>query len=361
MPDPFEFEVTLLGTGGGYGESVVIHIGSNEWIIVDSCENPNDGSVLPLEYLKSIGVDIRKQVKLVVCTHWHDDHIKGLHKILEECSSSMFCFSKVLDRKKFLRFVGLDSNKLREKGVLSSTKEFSSCLETMETSQRRMLSASPDRLIYKKEISDKIYSEVFTLSPSDFAINNFDLEISKLISDFGDFRKKIIIQQPNDKSVVLLLKLGDHRVLLGADLEVNSLSNSGWFAIINESTIIKDNKSSYFKIPHHGSENGYHLDIWENLIEKKSLATLTPWNRNEKLPKDEMLVKYKSHSPDLYITSPIINNKNPKKRDKEIEKIIQKFDIKLREVKFSMGIIRSRIKLSDSEWTTQVFGSAFKL
>jgi len=29
-------EVTLLGTGGGYGESIVLHIGDNEWILVDS-------------------------------------------------------------------------------------------------------------------------------------------------------------------------------------------------------------------------------------------------------------------------------------------------------------------------------------
>ena len=45
-------EINLIGTGGGYGESIVAHIGNNEWIIIDSCEDPNSKTCLPLELLR---------------------------------------------------------------------------------------------------------------------------------------------------------------------------------------------------------------------------------------------------------------------------------------------------------------------
>ena len=31
------FRVSLIGTGGGYGESVVVQLGMNNWMVVDSC------------------------------------------------------------------------------------------------------------------------------------------------------------------------------------------------------------------------------------------------------------------------------------------------------------------------------------
>lgn len=34
------FRVSLIGTGGGYGESVVVQLGLNNWIVVDSCIDP---------------------------------------------------------------------------------------------------------------------------------------------------------------------------------------------------------------------------------------------------------------------------------------------------------------------------------
>ncbi len=45
-------EITLIGTGGGYGESIVVHVGNNEWIVVDSCQDPFTKDSLPLLFLK---------------------------------------------------------------------------------------------------------------------------------------------------------------------------------------------------------------------------------------------------------------------------------------------------------------------
>lgn len=360
-PSSDQFEISLIGTGGGYGESIVVHLGDGQWMVVDSCKDPSSGEILPLEYLKSIGVKPNESVKLIVCTHWHDDHILGVSAILKACENAELSFARVNDRKKFLRLIGLDYHKIGNIGSLSSTKEFNECLDILESRKKGIKGAGPDRSLYKNSINSGDVCEVFSLSPSDQTISNFDSEISELITEFGEPRKKIVIDSPNDKSVVLYLRLGKHKALLGADLEVTSASNTGWLDIINNSTIIKNEKASYFKIPHHGSENGYHERIWLELLDSDPSANLSPWNKANGLPSPEMINKFLLHSSKLYITSPNISLSKAKKRDRDIEKIIEKFRYKLNEVKFRKGIIRNRIGINESDWKTEVFESALKI
>ena len=82
-PPPDVAEVSLIGTG--YGESVVVHVGWGEWVIVDSCsekEAPHLAQSSAVSYLRRIGVDLSKQVSLVFASHWHDDHIAELSKVV---------------------------------------------------------------------------------------------------------------------------------------------------------------------------------------------------------------------------------------------------------------------------------------
>lgn len=51
LPQNTQLEISLIGTGGGYGESVVIHLGYNNWIVVDSCIDPFTKRSIPLDYL----------------------------------------------------------------------------------------------------------------------------------------------------------------------------------------------------------------------------------------------------------------------------------------------------------------------
>jgi hypothetical protein len=308
-----------------------------------------------------MGVNPSESVKLIVCTHWHDDHILGISEILKACESADLCFARVNDKKKFLRLVGLDYSKVGNIGSLSSTKEFNECVEILESRKKGIKGAGPDRLLYSTSLKSSVVCEVFSLSPSDQAISNFDFEISELITEFGEPRKKIVIDSPNDKSVVLFLRLDKHKALLGADLEITDLSNTGWFDIINNSEIIRKEKASYFKIPHHGSENGYHDRIWLELLESDPNANLSPWNKASGLPSAEMIKKFQEHSSKLYITSPKLAASKAKKRDRDIEKIIEKFRYKLNEIKFTKGVIRNRIRPDDLVWETQTFESAFKI
>jgi beta-lactamase superfamily II metal-dependent hydrolase len=358
-PDQNQFEITLLGTGGGYGECLVIHLGHGNWAIVDSCKNPTTGEVLPLAYLNQIGIGLNS-VKLIVCTHWHDDHILGISEVVRQCEEAKFCFARANDLEKFLLLINMDYKKAKKQGSLSSTIEFMECLKLMKS--RIPIGACQDRMIDRYESDDGLVSEIITLSPSDKTIQNFDTEISQLITEFGSPSKKIIVESPNDKSVVLFLRLGKHKAILGADLEVSKSSNSGWVAILDSSTtIIKAGRASYFKIPHHGSENGYHERIWKELLEVNPNSNIAPWNRHTFLPTPKMLAHYQGLTNKLSLTSSTSVSKKPKKRDKDITKLITRFNHKLVEVKFSEGIVRNRIRQSESNWTIDTFGSAYTL
>jgi glyoxylase-like metal-dependent hydrolase (beta-lactamase superfamily II) len=83
QPNSEILEVTVIGTGGGYGESVVVHLGNGKWIVIDSCIDPKSRISLPLLYLNKIGVNVPRDVVIILCTHWHDDHLQGLFQLLE--------------------------------------------------------------------------------------------------------------------------------------------------------------------------------------------------------------------------------------------------------------------------------------
>src|SRR5688572_29738807 len=110
-PGADEFEITVLGTGGGYGESIVIHLGNGSWMIIDSCKSPFSPLALPIEYLRKLGVNTNDQVKIILSTHFDDDHIHGLSNVVQECASAKWFISRLVDHQKFLRLVGLEYKK----------------------------------------------------------------------------------------------------------------------------------------------------------------------------------------------------------------------------------------------------------
>ncbi|WP_026770539.1 MBL fold metallo-hydrolase [Asinibacterium sp. OR53] len=354
-------EITLLGTGGGYGESAVVHLGNNRWLIIDSCINPITRRALPLEYLQKIGVSM-SDVCLIICTHWHDDHILGIAAVLEACVNSKFAFARANDLRKFLQFVQLDYSKLKTNQSNSSTVEFGRCMDILLARKVQPIWAGQDRVLYREQLGEGISSEVISLSPSDATIATFDAEVSSLITEFGPPNKKIVVRSPNAKSVVTFIKLGNHRALLGADLEVGSAADEGWNNILNACATI-DQRASLFKIPHHGSENGYHPEVWKRLLVEDPVAKLTPWNLHDKLPQAAMLEVFKKHSKQVYMTSPIVGAGKPKKRRKNVEKLLRELGGRLHEVKFTEGTIRSRIAMDDkaAQWEVVAFPAAIQV
>jgi len=359
VPNKNDVEVTLIGTGGGYGESVVLKIGWDKWVVIDSCINPETKEPLALEYLKQVNADLNKVV-LIVCTHWHNDHIKGLSKLLSKCPNCEFHFSAVNDLDKFLLLCELDNGKTL-KGSKSSTAEFAKCLQIINNRGSYFVKAQSNLKLLSIREKD-VEFELYALSPSPKIVNDFDGEISQLITEFGERNTAIINKSPNDKSVALLLKFREERVLLGADLEIGKSEHEGWHHIIKHSLIKDGFKSNLYKLPHHGSENGYLKEIFDVLVNDNGTLKLTPF-RSSGLPTEAMLRTYFNHAEDIYLTSSLTVSKKSKKRDKSIEKIIDRSVKSISEVKFTHGIVRSRIDFTKNKgtWTTEVFEAALKL
>lgn len=352
-------EVTLVGTGGGYGESIVIHYGLNQWAVVDSCIDPLTNSCLPLAYLQQIGVNVATDVKIILCTHWHDDHIRGLSKLLEICTSAEFFFARATDCRKFLAWIGMDFQKVDENSTLSSTKEFKKCIDVALKYKMQVKQVGPDRLL---ESIPKLSVNIWSLSPSDTTLNNFDAEIGQLIDKYGVPGIKYVRHTPNDKSVALLLSLGYHTAILGADLEVSSDNQTGWLNILDFSKVVRDVKANLFKIPHHGSQNGFHERIWGEILQNSPIAKMTPWNKNGGLPTADMVRLYKTKTSELYITSSG-KEKIFIKRDKSFTKMLDKFNVKIKEIRYAYGLVRSRVDMTDStaNWDVEVVGEGCKL
>ena len=82
-PAADQVELTLFGPG--FGECAVLHLGADHWIVVDSCQSSQNSSPIALDYLRSLNKDPALCVGLIVATHWHDDHIRGLNELVQAC------------------------------------------------------------------------------------------------------------------------------------------------------------------------------------------------------------------------------------------------------------------------------------
>jgi glyoxylase-like metal-dependent hydrolase (beta-lactamase superfamily II) len=103
-PDEDEIEVSIFGTGTG--ECLAVHLGLGKWILIDSCHLSNSKKPLNVSYLTNLGYNLSLSVKLIICTHWHDDHAIGLSDIFNDIDLPIV-ISAVLQKKEFLRLAYL--------------------------------------------------------------------------------------------------------------------------------------------------------------------------------------------------------------------------------------------------------------
>src|SRR5947207_9415173 len=109
-PATNEIEISLFGPG--FGECVVVHLGYNDWIIVDSCRDLASKRPVSLVYLERLGVPVDTAVKRVIATHYHDDHLDGLPEVFGAATSSTFACTAAFQNRDFAElltnFVGMN-------------------------------------------------------------------------------------------------------------------------------------------------------------------------------------------------------------------------------------------------------------
>ena len=349
-PEYDEIEVSLFGPG--YGECVLVHIGSGRWVVVDSCLN-SDSEPTALAYLRSIGSNPSEAVALIVATHWHDDHIRGIADLVEECLDATFCCASALGSEEFLAALGaLEKRPATATG--SGARELYRVFSLLVERSTTCAFAIPHRRVLNLH-----GCEIWSLSPSDKAFGAFLQQVGSLLPRELEAKRWIPSLTPNEAAVVLLISLEDTTILLGADLE-----RRGWLEML-ETYDHRQGKASVFKLPHHGSQDAHEDRVWKEMLSRDPIATLTPWRRGgRELPKETDIDRILSFAGEAYVTASRqdLTSKSVRGRSKAVERTIRESGARIRSVARPGGMIRLRKKAdSSADWNVDVFGSACRL
>lgn len=353
-PDRHDLEISVFGPGAG--ECVVVHVGEGDWIVVDSCIDRKSGHPIALDYLKSIGVDPGTQIKLVVATHWHDDHIHGMGELLEAAASARFADSTANCFAKLLEVVELGSKLTARSSVTREFDKIKTILESRRVNGQSRDAVGPMHAIANRKLlalddpDRSIVCEVFSLSPADGVINRETAELNYALSEIQNGRRPAR-QGPNQLSVVLWLKVGALNVLLGADLEHVSGITEGWKAITNSGER-PSGHARFVKVPHHGSENADCPECWTELISENPIAVLTPYASSH-LPKKSDIERMCKRTPQIFLTGDPTKYSVPR-RDNAVDRTLREAAIRRRSLGGQMGHVRLRCDARTVSVQTQI-------
>lgn len=298
---PADAMIEISVFGPGYGECVVVHLGAGRWLIVDSCAVRKRATPAALDYLRGLGVDLSSQVDLIVATHWHDDHVRGLAEVVESCTAAEFWSSAALGNAEFM--VGPDQAPSLPSKITSGVAEFvrlKRALSARTPLAGVRLAAAADLLVDREGPGIR---QVWALSPSAADQVRGRESIERRTDEALKLGLRVSSLGPNDSSIVLQLIADEGSVLLGADLEVYADTGRGWLAVLADGSrpLVR---SSVWKVAHHGSRTGYCARVWEEMLERDAVAVIAPWElAGRRLPEASDVDRVLSHTSRAYLTS----------------------------------------------------------
>ncbi len=328
-----------------------MHLGGGAWVVVDSCADL-DGTPAALRYLDSIGVEPAGSVEMVIATHWHDDHIRGLARILETCPDAAFCCASALCEGEILAMVGaLEGNRISDTG--SGLRELHDVFSLFRDKMKKPVHAIANRVVFQRHDC-----RLWALSPDDGVFQEFLKSVGRLVPPVRGNKRHIPSLSPNKAAVALWVECDAIRLLLGADLE-----RQGWGVILGDSAR-PPGKASVFKVPHHGSANANEPEVWQQMLQVEPFAVLTPWRRGGRvLPTSEDARRVSEATPNAWIT-----NKSPSGQARfrhgntVVEKTLRESGLRIRRPAGDTAMVRLRRPIvADSQWTVEAFGGAGRL
>lgn len=205
-PAADEVEVSLFGPG--YGETVLVHVGAGDWLLIDSCRDTNREQPA-LVYLNSLGVEPATSIRSIVLTHWHDDHVRLAGAMVRQCPGAQVVLSLALQDEEFLTlaraYADGDPGESRLGSGLHELNEILSLrLPDPVTGRPNIEWAIANREIWSRAADATSPAvSVFTLSPSDASVSLAMQSISALLPTPGSRRVRAPARSPNHASVVL--------------------------------------------------------------------------------------------------------------------------------------------------------------
>lgn len=316
--------------------------------MVDSCLD-TDGKPAALNYPRGMDVDPYTAVKMVVATHWHDDHIRGMARLVDACPSARFCCASALKTDEFLGVAfGLTKRDYSQFGL--GVREIHAVFTNLRRAGRRPAWATANRRVVRRNRCD-----VWSLSPDDAAFESFVRSLAPLVLKATELAGAGHHTRRNDLSVALWTRCGDAACLLGA-----GVVKRGWTAILNNLERPR-RRASVFKVPHHRSSNADMPEAWNQLLESEPLAILAPWRRGAGvLPKREDVRRILSRTRCAYASArPTVG---AVKRHGMVGKTVRGAGARMRIGLGLVGMVRLRRSLANGRpWRVDLFGSACHL
>jgi beta-lactamase superfamily II metal-dependent hydrolase len=350
-PTPDELEVSVFGRG--FGEAICIHV-AGDWFLIDSCLNPETEAPAALSYLQRISVR-PDAVRVLVVTHWDDDHTQGVTTLVRECDQAAVACSLALNRKDIVQFV---LEQARYAGATGSGLDELRSVLTQCRSTGRLIWAKATLPLYPRESGST--PSVAALSPSDDAVSR---SIESLIERAAEGsisygRRYRAPEGPNGASVAATVRVEADFILLGADLEKSNNPLTGWEAVLTYAR--PSGRASLVKVPHHGSEGAHHDGMWEQMVETDAVAIVTPWVlAGGHLPTEDDLQRLRGVARRVYLTA--MPTLGKVRKDSAVEKLITKVArVRVEELR-GWGHVRARRRPPASEWTVEIGGDACEI
>lgn len=311
---PADDEVEVVVIGPGRGECVLVHIGGGDWMIVDSCQPGGKRREHPaLAYLDSIGADLGR-VRLLVATHWHDDHIRGLDVLAGACPNARIVLSSALhaDEIPVLEVFAPVGRQVAQQDKLTSGVEMLQRVCKLAAQQPddgtpfRLLPAAAGTPLPVPPGKDGSPARMITaLSPSPLQQIKATASIrSALAQAMADGTATIPAPDRNETALVVLVRVGDASILLSADLEKETDSRLGWQAVVTEPT--RTCRAEVVKAAHHGGDSGHDDKAWPKLVHDEPLILVAPWSGGgEELPTPDDVTRMRTSSGTVLQSSPV--------------------------------------------------------
>ena len=139
-------------------------------------------------HVENLGLDPAEVVVLVVATHWHDDPIRGMERLVEACGRADFCCSDALCSEEFLSVVGaLEDRSFSGSGV----RELHGVLTQLRrASLRPMFALANQRVLMCNEC------EIWSLSADSGIFQNFLKSVGGLVPGLGQTKARLPGQHP---------------------------------------------------------------------------------------------------------------------------------------------------------------------
>ena len=191
---------------------MVIHAGNGVWFVIDSCTVPETDEPRSVRYLTDIGVDVTSHVKRIIATHWDDDHIRGLSRLVELAKDAEFVCSGAVFTEDFATLVRI-SNSSRT-NFAGGVREFGNVFDTLKKRGKQLKLVMAQTTIWNCLRNGQEDAALIALSPSTATIIDGHLNIAQLVRGVKSQNLRPVDTSRNARSIVLWLRIQNALALL---------------------------------------------------------------------------------------------------------------------------------------------------